>query len=88
MLTLQEQKELWASLQAHAGWKALAALVEEQMSTRINGILFHPLTSNDEVLGEQYVKGEVAAMRLFIELPRLEEERVSEELQKEETEND
>lgn len=63
-----ESKALMTSLKANAGWVRFCEVVQERIAER-DRALDHPLTSMDEVLNEQYVKGARQAYRHVLDVP-------------------
>lgn len=70
-MSLSEQKEIWQNLQRTEGWKLLVANAIEQAKGRENTILLTPLKCADDAFEQEFMKGEVAALRLVIQLPEL-----------------
>ncbi|HYE38147.1 hypothetical protein [Methylocaldum sp.] len=66
--SLREQKELWASLLAHEGWKILSGIIQEQVENR-KDLIFSPLERADEAFKQEYLKGEAAFGELVLALP-------------------
>lgn len=87
-MTLSEERELWETLLAHDAWKKLHQLMSEQAASRINHVVLTPLQSMDEALATEFMKGEVAALRLIMEMPGLEIERLKQDIQLKEQEDD
>lgn len=73
---IRELKDLIAS----PGWQKYSGLMDEQQKGRVDQLVLSPLPSMDAVLGSEYAKGEIAGIRLCLELiptfiEQLEDER-------------
>lgn len=79
-MTLNEEKELWEALTNHGAWKLLQNIGAEQMSGRIDQIVLTPLKTVDEALSTEFMKGEVAAIRLFLKMPELQVEQLTQDI--------
>jgi hypothetical protein len=79
-MTLNEEKELWETLVNHGAWKLLQEIATEQMSGRIDQVVLTPLKSMDEALMTEFMKGEVAAIRLFLKMPELQIEQLTQDI--------
>lgn len=62
---LQEQRSSLKNLIEHPGYKWLMKLAESQRLARTGEILLNPLKTMDEVLEQEYKKGEVHGIMLF-----------------------
>jgi hypothetical protein len=60
----QEERSRLLSLTHHAGWKWYQDILEVQVTARRNHFELVPLQKMDEVLAEQFLKGEISALRL------------------------
>lgn len=63
------QKESFRGLTQHPGWEKLKEIIEGQIGARTGAILFKVLADQNSVFAQEYMKGEVAALRLVLELP-------------------
>lgn len=52
------------------GWDLLVEVVEAQTSIRKDVILLTALETSDKVYAQEFMKGEVAGMRLLVQLPK------------------
>lgn len=57
-------------LLASEGWKVYCDVIEKQQVVRFDGIILSPLASMDQVLEQEYKKGEVAGLRMCLRLPQ------------------
>jgi len=78
----------YEQLQASPAWATLLSLLESQEQMRVGEVLLSPLTSADAVYRQEFMKGEIAALRLVKNLPALaaealreNNERITEELE-------
>ena len=76
---LQEERHDFVSLQQHRGWKRLQEFVKAQREGRVNDLLLRPETETKEV---HFVRGELAGIKLFSEIPSIEVARLTEEIDK------
>ena len=51
------------------GWVQLLKIADAQIETRRRAIILSPLKAMDEVLEQEYAKGEIAGIMLFLSLP-------------------
>ena len=51
------------------GWARLREYAEAQIQTRRDDIELKPLEAMDQVLAEQFTKGEIAGIRHFVMMP-------------------
>jgi len=79
---LQEESSRLSSLQQHAGYGYLVEIAKGQMENRLNQILLSPLKTMDEVLAQEFLKGEYAGIRLFTDMVQLRIEVLKEEIEK------
>jgi hypothetical protein len=56
------------SMVASQPWRRYSALMEEQIQGRINAIILMPLASIDGTLAQEYMKGEIAAIKLCLHI--------------------
>jgi hypothetical protein len=63
------QKESFRGLTQHLGWENLKGILEAQISARIGRVLFQVLADQNSVFAQEYMKGEIAALKLVLELP-------------------
>lgn len=63
----RERKEM-EELLAHPGWKRLAKIADAQTLERRNKVLLAPTT---EPLAQEYMKGEIHGISLFMEIPKV-----------------
>lgn len=71
----QEERSRLLSLLAHPGWKWFEGILDTQIEARRNHYELQPLKKMDEVLEEQYIKGELNGLRTskFLIIARVEE---------------
>jgi hypothetical protein len=62
---LQEERSRLFSLREHPGYEYLMRIAEAQVTSRQASIMLTPLQSMDEVLRQEYAKGEVSGIALF-----------------------
>lgn len=55
-------------MQQHTGYKYLLEIAEAQLETRKQEIFLRPLTAMDQVLEQEYKKGEIGGIKLFTEI--------------------
>jgi hypothetical protein len=60
--TVNDLKTMIASY----AWAKYSALLTEQVTGRIDGMILTPLASLDETLGQEYAKGEAAGLKLAL----------------------
>lgn len=65
---LQEERFRLTSLKEHAGYQYLMAIAERQRETRHQAIFLKPLKSLDETLEQEYLKGELSGITLFMRM--------------------
>lgn len=80
-VSMSEQVEEWNTLLRCKAWKWLESILQQQAAGRVNQILLQPLTSADDVFQQEFMKGEVASLRLVPQLPALEIERLKQDIQ-------
>ncbi len=80
---LQEELSNLKSLQQHFGYKYLMELAEAQEKSRTGQILLTPLKTMDEVLAQEYMKGEVSGIMLFRNLVTVRVEDLEEQIKDE-----
>ena len=66
----QKQKQLFEMLIGNAGWKYFAGAIKKQIEVRRNDLELNPLQSLHEVPAKEYLKGEIAALRALMALPK------------------
>lgn len=89
-MELREQKEVLQGLLSSPGWDLLREVLEEQIAHRTQAIILSPLESVDRLGVQEYAKGEVAALKLALQMPEAMLEAVVDELKQleEELKND
>ncbi len=65
---LQEELSKLRGLVLHAGYDYLVKIAQAQLETRRQQIILTPLKSMDEVLAQEFAKGETAGIELFTRL--------------------
>ncbi len=65
----QENKDLLTSLVNHAGWKYLERVAKAQIEIRKNKIFLEPLSSLNDAVGQEFLKGEATGMNTLLKLP-------------------
>lgn len=66
---LDDMRE-WQALVESRAWKRLVALAEEQCKLRTDSIVLSPLSDASGVYEQEFKKGEVSGIALFVEIPR------------------
>ncbi len=64
------QRNAFRDLLRSEGWDMLVKIFQEQLETRRNRIELNPLASMDEAFAQQFERGEIANLRLTIQLPQ------------------
>lgn len=64
-----ERKEALEALLRSQGWDILLGILREQVQTRTNLVMLSKVDSNG-LYAQEFTKGEVAALRMVINLPR------------------
>lgn len=70
------------------GWAQVCRVAEDQLKVRRDSFELTPLKGMDEVLEQEFKKGEVAAIRLFIGLPQTVVDDIEEQLKQHEGEEE
>ena len=65
---LQEELSRLKALQDFAGYRYLIEIADAQIKARQDQLILKPLERMDEVLAQEYAKGEISGIRLFREL--------------------
>lgn len=65
-----KQRNAFAALIRTEGWAMLKNILNSQVELRRNDFELTPLDSMDKVLGQEFKKGEIASLRLVLELPQ------------------
>lgn len=65
---LQEELFRLRELQRNPGYKYLLEIAEAQLETRKQAVFLNPLKSMDEVLEQEYKKGEIQGITLFTQI--------------------
>lgn len=65
-----EQRNSFADLLRSPGWDALSKVISAQIEQRRNRFELVPLESLDEVYAQEFLKGELATLRLILSLPQ------------------
>ena len=65
---LQEELSRLRALKDFAGYKYLLEIADNQIKGRQDALILRPLAKMDDVLSQEYSKGEIAGIRLFREL--------------------
>lgn len=81
MATLRDEREEWDLLLKSPAWVKLDALIAEQIAGRINEVVLTALPNADAVFGQEFMKGEIAALQLIARLPGLEIERLNSDIE-------
>jgi hypothetical protein len=58
-------------LVASEGWQILLDIAKEQMHNRREKIVLQPLSSMDEALPQEFMKGEVAGIQVLLSMPEV-----------------
>lgn len=77
---VQEELALVRGLVKHAAWKQLMEIAGKQLTTRTDNVILIPVTGADACFGQEFMKGEIAGIRLFMNLPRILEEQLEDEI--------
>jgi len=77
---VQEELALVRGLIKHSAWGQLMEIASKQLTTRTDNIILVPVTGADACFGQEFMKGEIAGIRLFMNLPRILEEQLTDEL--------
>lgn len=64
---LQEELSKLRSLKTQTGFFYLMKIAEIQVKERTDQLILSPLATMDAVLGQEYQKGEIAGIKLFVE---------------------
>ena len=67
----QEQLAQLQGLLKLASWHTLHALAQQQLTTRIDAVILNPASGADGVYAQEYMKGEIAGIKLFLQMPQL-----------------
>ena len=92
-MEIKEQAEARAALLAYKelveskGWKRLTEIANAQKFIREQDIFLKPLKSHDETLEQEYKKGELSGIALFLNIPEIEIKKFTELLNRQEKEN-
>lgn len=78
---LQEELSKLASLKEHAGYQYLMEIAEAQVKGRMDQMILTPLEGMDQVLRQEYAKGEVAGIRLFTNIVEIRLTDLQEEIE-------
>lgn len=70
-LSAQERKRALAALLESTGWGILEEIYQEQVHNRVESIILNPFVSGDAVYAQEFAKGEMAAFKLAIAMPKL-----------------
>lgn len=62
---LQEELSELRSLQKTRGYTRLLFIAEQQIEARVGNLVLNPLEKMDDVLKQEYAKGEIAGIKLF-----------------------
>ena len=65
---LQEESSKLQSLKEHAGYAYLMQIAQGQLTQRAGNVLLKALRTMDEVLEQEFQKGEYSGIRLFTEI--------------------
>ena len=64
------QRNAFRDLLRSEGWDMLMKIFQEQLETRRNQVELTPLASADEAFAQQFERGEIANLRLTMQLPQ------------------
>lgn len=78
---LQEELSELNALRNHRGYKKLLLIAEEQVNARISTIVLVPLETSDGVLKQEYAKGEIHGIRLFMAMTDAQIDLIEAEMQ-------
>lgn len=67
----QEELSGLRALQGHKGFQELLKIAQIQVDNRTQQIFLNPLKSLDAALEQEYSKGEVAGIKLFMEMTKI-----------------
>jgi hypothetical protein len=77
---LQEELSRLNSLKAHAGYVYLMEIAQAQLETRKQAVFLTPLKKMDEVLEQEYQKGEISGIALFMQMVDVRIQQLSDEI--------
>lgn len=63
-----------------SGWARLLRVAQEQVDTRTNTLILTPLESMDRMFEQEFKKGEISGIRLFLSLPESAVESLSQQV--------
>lgn len=78
---LQEELSRLRALQQHPGYEYLMRIAGAQLETRRQQIILTPLQTMDEVLGQEYAKGETSGIELFTKIVEIRVRDLEDEIQ-------
>jgi len=70
-LSARDQKKALEALLASRGWSILSGILNSQVQTRCDAIILTPLEKRVAVFQQEYAKGEVAGIKLAVNLPQM-----------------
>lgn len=82
---------MWQDLSKSPGWALLLEIGQGQYNVRQNQVFRTPCASMDQVLPQEYIKGEAAGIELLMKLPQIMIDNLTaeiENLSQKESEND
>ena len=77
---LQEERFRLSSLREHDGYKYLIEIAQAQIETRRQAVFLKPLKSMDEILEQEYLKGELSGITLFSQMVDIRVEELTGEI--------
>ncbi len=78
---LQEEQSRLRSLLGHSGFTYLKEVLESQAASRTDHIILNPLESMDDVLEQEYKKGEAAGILLACRFAEVRLEDLAEQIE-------
>lgn len=78
---LQEERFKLTELKKQPGWAWLMQVAKVQLDSRKGMVLLRPLASMDEVLSQEFAKGEISGIQLFVDLVDLRVADLSEQIE-------
>lgn len=78
---LRGQLYEFTSLKEHAGWKRLLEYARAQISFRSTSVIRSPRSGLDDLVANEYPRGELAGIELFCAIPDVEIARLKEEIE-------
>ncbi len=78
---LQEELSRLTSFRNHPGYEELMKIAEDQLDARIGAVLLTPLNGLDETLKQEFEKGEISGIKLFVKMTDIQIQTLKEEIE-------